>query len=417
MIGIDLKKFQDALSVCNSIVNDKNSAAVIKVRGDSIDVCTSDGSKKYIKRIAITNPEQVEKDFVLPLNKAIDILNNYTPADTLEANFEIGIEHVENGGANGGYIELNCVHTFSTEKCTEDIAGKVATELHNKLVVESIDSPKRVLIVKGRYDELLQEVDSTDSWDISELSGNMSKLVIDKQTKNIYISQQLSKMFALGTNQLTMFDIGDISFGFALDVNVSKAVTSAISKFSGDSCEVYTTDGGKYATFLDCDGTSALWVQCSPIAKSDLRKVDVYTNESMKYLDYKGACSRVALNTIVNAIISSDSSDSQLLEIINTNSDDDAQLKLSNVAAGGSIDNQFKTKIFYFSKSEGVTQDFNGKVVAKTLKDILSVCKCDYVGVSIQLGDSFSVIKIEDKYADGNGGVVDLSQHYTLLTA
>lgn len=408
MITVDLREFYDSLQTCGSIVSDKNAAAVIKVKENTMSVCTADATKRYINKIDIENPEEIERDFILPLGKTLEIMVNYLPGDGIDAEFSFEI-------SEDNVFSTNCVHMFSPDKYDDEMAGRTVASLSNRIVAEAMDNPRRAMIAKSRYDELLEEVDDVDEWNCGELKDKLNKLMIDKQTRNIYISAKQSKMYAIGKNQVSMFDIGEINHGFILDVSVAKAVVNALAKFNGDTVLVSAADSGKYITISDEDGNCALWVCGAPANRGDMKKIGIYTNEELTYDDYRGACSRVALNTIINSILSSDKADSQRIEIINTDNPENAELKLSNVAVGGSVENKFSTMIFQFRKGANAGGDLSGAIGCKTLKDILSVCTQDYVGIQIQKLEQYIIIKIEDKYADGNGEVVNLSQHYTLI--
>lgn len=406
MVRVDLMKVYNALSVCNSIVSDKNGAAVVKINEASMDICTADANRRYIKRMDIVNDDATCTQFILPLNRSIEILANYIPADGIQAG-ELNIDISEEG-----VIKLSCEFTYS-DKFDDSIAGKVCNELNNKMAVEAATSPKRVLLARSNYDELLDEPADSDNWKVADFREFLSKLIIDKQTKNIYISSNQSKMFSLGRNQLSMFKIPDIKFGFILDVNIAKSVIDALAKVESDTVDVYAAEGGKYITFLDKEGNSALWVCGSPASRGDVTKVDMYTNPELKYIDYAGVLLRVALSTIVNNIISSDKADNQKIDIIDTNTDD-VKIKLSNVSAGGSIDNQFMANFLNFGMVDQTRGDLSGTVVVQTLKDILSMCKGDFVAVRVQCNDDYAMLKIND--LDKSTGDDVVSSHYTLIS-
>lgn len=406
MIRVNLMKMYNALSVCNSIISDKNGAAVVKVNETSMDICTADANRRYIKRMEIMNDGATCTQFILPLNRSIEILANYIPADGIQAgdlNLDISEE---------GVLKISCEFTYS-DKFDESIAGKVCNELTNKLAVESASSPKRVLLARSNYEELLDEPAESDSWKVSDFRDFLNKLIIDKQTKNIYISSNKGKMFALGRNQLSMFKIPDIKFGFILDVNIAKSVIDALAKVESDTVEVYAAEGGKYITFLDRDGGSALWVCGSPASRGDVTKVDMYTNPELKYIDYAGVLLRVAFSTIINNIISSDKADNQKIDLLDTGTED-AKIKLSNVSAGGSIDNQFMANFLNFGMADQTRGDLNGTVVVQTLKDIMSMCKGDFVAVRVQCNDEYAMLKIND--LDKASGDDVVSSHYTLIS-
>lgn len=406
MVRVDLMKMYNALSVCNSIVGDKNGAAVIKINESSMDICTADANRRYIKRMDISNDDASEVSFVLPLSRSIEILTNYIPADGIQAG-ELNIDVSEEGVS-----KLSCQFTYG-DKFEEGIAGRVCHKLTNKIAVESVDSPKRMLLVRSNYEELLSEPDDFDTWKVADFREFLNKLIIDKQTKNIYVSAKKGKMFSLGRNQLSMYKIPDIKFGFILDVNIAKSVIDALGKTESNEIDVYAAEGGKYVTFLDRDGTSALWVCGSPASRGDITKVDMYTNPELKYIDYTGIMFKAALSTVVNNIISSDKADNQRIEVIDTDTEE-AKIKLSNVSVGGSIDNQFMVNFLTFGMADKEKGDMSGTIVAQTLKDIISMCKGDFIALRMQCNDDYTMLKINDIDKSNSENV--LSSHYTLIS-
>lgn len=406
MISVALKDFYDALVVSKAVSSAKVPYAVVKINGNTMDVCTSDGYRKFVKRMNIENSDNTESSFVVSLEKILGILGNYLPADGISAsplNIEFGGENI---------VSLYCEHSLSEEKYAEGLAGKRVNVLNNKVAVESSAEQRHAMLCRTDYDSLLNEPDSCDEWVVSTLKENISRLNIDQATKTIYTSSRRSEMFAVGSNQLSIIKIEPINFGFNLEVSTAKAVVDALGKFDCSTAKVYSVENGRYATFLNESCTMALWVAGVANTRGDISKLELYTNPEVAYDNYKGLCIKVSLMTAVNAIIGSDKSDSQEFEIIDI--DTEPKIKMSNVIAGGSVSNTFTTEFIDFALGTDINENLKGKIVVKTLKDMLSNCKENFVRLCVQRFNEYAIVRVDDIVIKDNA--IDIkSSHFTMI--
>ena len=401
MFKVDLKEFYDALCSCQAVSSAKDPSALIKTHDGVVDVCTSDGYRNFIKRIdTVMEVGAEDVAFIVNLGRTIPILSNYIPLDGFDADL-LSVD------LNGNVIEVACVIRYSEDKFDESLAGKVLNSMNNKIAVEGTTDPRHAMMCRPDYTKLLEAQEGSDVWNTSELKENISRLVIDKATKAVYMSGQRGIMFAIGSNQLNLVNIEKVANPFNVDVNTAKAICSIMSKFENE-VNVNTTDGGRYVTLVNKDMKSAIWASCVMPNQGDISKLELYTKDA-PYEDYRSVICKAGLTMTVNAVASSDKADSQLFQIVDV--DTEPKIKLSNVVAGGSVSNEFETEIAAFEMKEGITEGVKGTVVVSTIKNILSDCKGTFVRLRIEVREGYDVIRISDIDTDGN----ELSVYFTML--
>lgn len=401
MFKVDLKEFYDALCSCQAVSSAKDPSALIKTHDGVMDICTSDGYRNFIKRVdAISDVGTEDISFVVNLGRTIPILSNYIPLDGFDADL-LSINF------SGNIIEVACVIRYSEDKFDESLAGKVLNSMTNKIAVESNTDPRHAMMCRPDYSKLLETQENCDVWNTAELKENISRLVIDKATKAVYMSGQRGIMFAVGSNQLNIVNIENVAFPFSVDVNTAKAICSILSKFENE-VNVVTDNGGRYVTLVNKDMKSAIWASCTAPNQGDISKLELYTKDA-PYEDYRSVICKAGLTMTVNAVASSDKADSQLFQIVDV--DASPKIKLSNVIAGGSVSNEFETEIAAFEMKEGITEGVKGTVVVSTLKNILSDCKGTFVRLRIEVREGYDVIRISDLDADNN----ETSVYFTML--
>ena len=401
MFKVDLKDFYDALCSCQTLTAAKEPSALIKVHSGVVDVCMSDGYRNFIKRMDIITDADIEDiAFIVNLDKIIPILSNYIPVDGFDADL-LKIEKVDN------IIELSCSIKYSESKFDESLAGKLLNELSNKIAVEGTDNSRFSMLCRPDYGKLLEVAEDADTWSTATLKENISRLIIDKGTKAVYMSGSRGLMFATGSNQVNIINIDNVTHSFHLETTTAKSISSVLSKF-GNELLVSTSDGGRYVTIVDKDLKNAVWTSCVKPNQGDVAKLDLYTNGA-NYEDYRSIICKSGLMIAVNAVACSDKADSQQFQIVDVAGS--PKIRLNSVVAGGSVSSTFDTEFAAFEMKEGITEGIKGTVVVSTLKNILSDCKGVFVKLKIEIREGYSVIRVSDVDAEGN----ELSVYFTVL--
>ena len=413
MFKVKLKSMYDTLGAAGIIANTKNYVALVSVLDSEVRISTSDGNKRFIRALPIEDndwgmtdgaPSDIGRQFVVSLDKVVGILSNYIPRDGIDvSDLEIGFD-------GEGVMTLHCIHTLSESKYDESIAGTKTNEFSNRITIESVDTPRYSIVAKSKYDDMLEETEEYDEWDIATLRDNLSRLIIDKGTRIVYTSAKRGQMFAVGSNQLSIITTEGIKYGFILDVTTAKAVADTLGKFEGTTVTASTAEGSRYVNFRSADGTTALWAACIPATKSDLSKLDLYTSAANRYAAYRGYCVKDTLIASVDAIMGSDKEDNQKFEIIKD--EDGEYIRLSNVSAGGSIGNQFTTRLMSAARDSEEREDLAGTIVIKTLSDIMKNCKNIFVVIGVEVKDEYTLMRFEDR---SNDYKVLNSAHYTMI--
>ena len=394
--SVDIKDFYDALIICKVI----HSHAVVKINGNTMDVATSDGYRKFVKRMNIETEENLKVSFVIDVKKWIKILERLVPKFDLKSK-KMLIKKEENR------CQIFSTYHLSEEKYETNLAERECNNFQNYLHIESASEQRFQMFCRTDYDSLLNEPVSCDEWSVSTLKENISTLKIDQTTKTIYTSSKRSEMFAVGIDQLSIIKIEPINFSFNLEVSTAKAVVTTLSKFNCEKVKIYTEENGRYVTFLNENCTMALWVAGVANTRGDISKLELYTNPEVAYDDYKGILVSSTLKFAANAFQAS-MSDVGKIHI-------SAEKQKIILQEEWSIDlnHSYKVEFIDFKQKDTSNSEFAGKVFKKTLKNMAFSCKEAFLRFSISTFNEYAIIKIDDIEIE-NGTLIVKRSHYTM---
>lgn len=404
-INVKVDDFYNALLLVDSLSkSNKMPYALIKCEKETMSICYSDQSKRVIKIISIDNEDDIEKSFMIPVDRALKIIyyclgSDNTTTDIIKLDIQDNVLKIE--------VEDKLSEAYGNEIENRQIGGLK----YQLSIYDDLSKKEFGLTVRTDYSVCLNFDESADRWDTSILRDNLNKLKIDNSVKNIYVAGSISSMFAIGANQLSQFVIDtNIKSNFTIDIITASYVNDTLNKLKDtDYIIVQLHNDGQFISFTSEDRKCGIWVLSGRANSGDAMRYGIFTNPEFSYGAYSGMCLKDVLKKYADLVTSEDNNSNQRFSIVKHG--DYAEVKFNLVSAGGSLSNEMTCLMMSFKMDDESLGDLNAYVVMKTLKDILNNCKGDWVGIKVNRNEDSCYLKICDVVGDYEAN----AYHYTTL--
>lgn len=415
LIKVSSEEMYTAIALVESLSKGvKLAYALVKCSDNNMSVCYCDENKRIIRKIPIEMATNVadeaasteEIQFMVPVEKTLSILGHCRAAEGLTVDpMELELNK------DGQVLSLSVVKRLS-EAYGEEV-GKEAGRFCYNISLGNISTPTFKLTLGADYDSIFDVTADSEEWDIGTLRESFAKLQVDKSIKNIYVVGKYGTMFSSGGYMTTQLFINDPTKKANYNLNSATVghVTETLGKMAGASkVNVLVLEGGRFITFVSDKEDCALWVTGSGGNNGETTRFNELTHDSLKFESYMGVCNKMIMISCIDSIIGEDKNDTQKFEIVQA-PNGEAVVKMSMVLAGGSMTNAMECILRSFTKADPEAKDFSSSLRIKTLRDIMTNCKNNWVGIRINCGEQVTLLRVSDM-----NGQVPESYHYTQLS-